>query len=203
MYALGATDAFDALCYGQSHPSTLQFLQNQASFIADTVTQQGRAFLDRSRQAFEVFNGSAAIDFARKISSTVKGLFESKHIVGLWELEAMQKASITMQRWVMANPTVRKLYHEQKLDGYSDTYSDVHGTDIADSHYDYRRVMDGVMQFEDNDEWFVKEYIEDLLDGDRDLTHSEKVDIIHTWNKMDLILALGKDDPTSPVGGKL
>jgi len=36
-----------------------------------------------------------------------------------------------------------------------------------------------------------------------DLTHGEKVDIIHTWSKLEYLIALNKEDPTSPDGGFL
>lgn len=202
MFTFGAADAFDAHVYGESHPSTIQYLSNQVSNISDTITGAGRQFIERSKQAFEHFNGSNAINFARKVVQSVKNVFNTKHVVKLWELDDMQKASMVMQRWIMANPSVRDLYHRQQLDGYSDTYIDIHGSVTKEDHYDYRRVMNGVM-VETPDDWYSKEYLDEILDGDRELLHEEQVDIIHTWNAMDLILALGQEDPTSPSGGSL
>jgi len=199
----GAADAFDALIYGESHPGTVAFLANQVNTVAQTLTDAGRAFIDKGRNLFEHFNSSAAMRFAREMVSSVKGAFETHHIRSLWELEELQSASLTMQRWVMANPTVRTMYHAQKCDGYSDTYIDMEpGLQGAD-HYDWRRVMDGQFVFDAEGDWTCTQYLEDLKEGDRDLLHEEQVDILRTWDATDLLLALTKDDPTSAVGGTL
>jgi DNA-directed RNA polymerase subunit F len=202
-YSFGADNAFDALVYGNTHQNTVDYLRQQANFISDTLTQQGKAFMERTRQAVEYFNSNSFIDMARKVVTEIKGAFETPHVVKLLDVQSMQKASMVMQRWIMANPNVRQMYHKQNLDGYSDTYVDIHGQVSGEQHYDYRRVMDGVMQFNDKQEWFVKEFVESLAEGDRDLTHLEKSDIMMTWDKMDLLLALSKDDPTSSDGSSL
>ena len=83
-----------------------------------------------------------------------------------------------------------------------DTYVDVEPKRIGDDHYDYRRVMDGVMVITDDD-WYAKCYVEELKEGDRDLSHGEKTDIIQTWSNLEYLIALNKEDPTSADGGFL
>lgn len=202
-YSLGAADSWDAIVYGEPHPSTVSFLQQQVSQFSDTLTNAGRAFMEKSRQAFDFFNSSEAMRFARDAMQRVRGAFETPGIVNLWDLAQMQGASLTMQRWIMANPVVRKMYHEQRCDGYSDTYIDMAPCAIGKDHYDYRRVMDGYMQTTPEGDWKIEHYLESLTEGDRDLMHEEKIDIMLTWSAMDLVLALSQDDPTSPVGGSL
>lgn len=202
MYTLGATDAFDAMVYGAQHPNTINYLSNQVNNISNTLTEAGRAFMQRSKQAFDFFNGNAAIEFARKVVSSVKSVFQSEHVIRLWEIDNLQQATLTMQRWIMANPMVRELYHSQRIDGYSDTYSDIHGLVSGADHYDYRRVMDGMMTITDDDYHFT-EYVEPLIEGDRDLTFGEQVDIIHTWDAVEAILSLAKEDITNPHGGSM
>ena len=103
----------------------------------------------------------------------------------------------------MANPVVRQTYHEQKCDGYSDTYIDNQPSAIKETHYDYRRVMDGVVVDKDNDGWSVKFYPDDLHDGDRELVHGEKVDILHSWDIIEMFMKAGDKDPTSQYGAAL
>lgn len=201
-YSLSAADSFDAIVYGEPHPSTVQYLQQQVSQFSDTLTDAGRAFMQKSRQAFDYFNSSEAMRFAREAMHKVRGIFDAPVIMGLLELEELQSASLLMQRWIMANPKVRTLYHAQKCDGYSDTYMDMAPGVQGDEHYDYRRVMDGVMQFEGQEDWKIVQYFDQLIEGDRDLMHEEKDDILKTWNATDLLMALGQD-PTSSVGGSL
>ncbi len=202
MIGFTTADAFDSLVYSSPNQQTLNYLKNKASVISDTLTEQGRLFMQKAGNLLDHFSSNYYIDMARRVISDVKGNFESPHVIRLLDIESMRKASLVMQRWVMANPTVRQMYHSQRLDGYYDTYTDVHGKVSKDDHYDYRRVMDGVMQI-DEDDWHSTIYIEPLLEGDRDLTHAEKMDILFTWNKMDMILAQMKDDPTSVDGSSL
>jgi hypothetical protein len=201
--AYGGADAFNALVYGESHPNTVNFLQNQFDNVATMLTSAGNTFMNRGREAFNHFNSSAAIEFARNATKAVMGAFETPHIRELKTLEDFTRAAPLMQRWVMANPVVREKYFMQRLDGYSDTYVDIHAGKIKEDHYDYRRVMDGILTFSDNGDWKITQYSEELLDGDRDLLFGEQTDIIKGWSAMDYLLQLAKDDPTSTVGGKL
>ena len=112
-----------------------------------------------------------------------------------------------MQRWIMANPDVRKLYHEQRIDGYSDTYEDIHENSIGESHYDYRRVMNGIVVDNDDEEadygWSSVTYFEDLAEEDRELRIDEQYDILSSWHYLQRYLAVGKEDPTSLFNGDI
>lgn len=205
MMAFTADDAFNAFVYPDKHPSGIQFLKDQFTNFTGVLTNTANNFIQESQQLVDRFTGSAAIDFARNI---VKGVFGTNKvntdlIVNLWEVDQLQGASINMQRWVMANPLVRDFYHNQRCDGYSDTYFDVEPGFVKEDHYDYRRVMDGVMQYKEDGSWYVKCYLEELREDDRDLTHGEKMDIIQTWTKLDYLMTLNKEDPTNPEGGSL
>ena len=108
---------------------------------------------------------------------------------------ALQNANATMQRWIMAHPDVRKLYLDQNIDGYSGSYQNVFGKEIGEDDYNYRRVMDGVMR-DEGDITVVRQYLDDLLEGDRELNHYEKVKILHTYDAIDYLLKECKFDFT-------
>lgn len=112
----------------------------------------------------------------------------------------------------MANQKVREMYHNQQLDGYADTYLDLAPGQRGEDHYDYRRVMDGVVQDckiinaegEEEDSWMMSFYFEgELAEGDRKLDVTEVSHILSTWDAMQAILAAGEADPTNPFGGSL
>lgn len=63
----------------------------------------------------------------------------------------------TMQRWIMAEPTVRQMYFDQKLDGYSDTYSTTDKT-VGMMHLDYQKVIDGVYREDENGDISITEF---------------------------------------------
>lgn len=203
-YVFGAADAFDALVYAEHHPKTLAYLQNRIHEMSQNIVNVGKGFIEKAQAAFNHYNGSAAIRFAREVMQVTPGAgVDTNRVMNLWELESIQSASVIMQRWIMANPNLRKLYYKQQCDGYSDTYVDVHPTDIGDRHYDYRMVKNGIMDFEEDGAWVIKQFLDPLVEGDRPLDFLEKVDILRTWSATDLLLALGGGDPTSNSGGSL
>jgi len=54
-----------------------------------------------------------------------------------------------------------------------------------------------VLVSNDDDIWQVKYYSEDLLEGDKELNHYEKKQILHTYDAMDWLLSNCKWDFTN------
>jgi hypothetical protein len=203
-YSLDSASQFDAIVYGEKHPNTVNYLRNQFNHYSDTLSEAGQNFLSRGASIFETFNNSESMRFVRNVVKEVLGNtnIETTVILSIFELNKLQSANLNMQRWIMANPAVRTLYHEQGCDGYSTTYIDNEPGRVGDNHYDWRRVNDGIMHIgEDN--WTINQYFDELKEGDRDLSVEEKSDILFTWSHLDFLMALGKEDPTSPEGSML
>lgn len=191
-------NAFDAIVYGEKHPANLEYFRQQTQNIASNIQDAGRSFFSNLTELNEKFNGSEAMRLGRAAIRAAKSIFKPNIISSIFDIGEMQQAPIVMQRWIMANPVVRKLYHDQGCDGYADTYIDHHPDKIAEEHYDYRRATEGIVQLdESNDEWFVKFYPDDLYEGDRRLSLDEKVDILSTWDIAEMFIRAGKEDPTS------
>ena len=201
--ALGGALEWEALCYEQSNPSTMQFIQNQYNNLSSRLLDAGRDFMDRGRKAIEFYSSNAVLDFSKSIVNKINTSSDAQHILPLYKLEDFQQSNLLMQRWVMANPSYRVKYLDQKVDGYSETYVNMDDKDVGENHYDYRRATDGLINFNDEHGWSANIYLDPLRDGDRDLLFTEQMDIQDTWAVADLLLALGKDDPTSKTGGML
>jgi hypothetical protein len=201
--AYGATDVYNALIYGEKHPGTVDFLKNQFVGATTMLTDAGRHFYETAKASFEHYNSNAALNYARNaIKALTGGNTDIQSVQYLGELKQLQNASVLMQRWLMACPEMRERYFEQKLDGYSDTYVNVSGLDIGRNHYDYRCVMHGLMTIDEDGTERWTQYFDELKEGDRELLLSEKVDIVDSWNAMNVLMQFG-DDPTNPYGGKL
>ncbi len=196
------TNGFDAIIYPDQPLINQQYFQNQISTFSNTLNDFGRQFMEAARDAYQAINNSEAVHMAKVAIRAAKGIFKTNQIMPLNDLVDFQAATPTMQRWVMACPEVREMYHKQRCDGYSDSYVDMHPGFMRDDHYDYRRVMDGVIEATD-DSWSVKFYPDDLLEGDRELDHHEKSMILDTWATARLFMDGAKADPTNPFGGKL
>lgn len=206
---VGGQDHFNAFAFPERHQGTMRYLEEQYNRGMEHLTEAGRAFMERGRQVYEKYNSSAALRKARAAVRQVRNMFRNKAIKPLNTLDELQSAGPVMQRYLMANPVVRERYHQQRCDGYSDTYTDMSPSDIGESHYDYRRVMTGVVQDlpvgDDGEEqgWHVKIYLDPLEEGDRELDLEERVDVLSAWDVMNSFMAKGKEDPTSPFGSML
>lgn len=202
---IGGDNEFNALVYGEKHPATIQYLQTQLYQPSVQLTAASQQFFADSQDLFERFNSAEALSLAQAAIRKVKGVFQPNSIRPLWELSELQNAPLVMQRWIMAQPDIRQAYHAQRLDGYADTYVDMHPGACGSAHYDWRRVNEGVLQPVDHPDydWQHTEYFDDLVEGDRHLSLEEKVDILSTWDMVQAFYRQGKDDPTSPFGGKL
>jgi hypothetical protein len=201
MIVQGGPDVFADVAFGPNHPSTLQFLQQQVFNMSDTLTAAGREFMNRGQELFEKYNGHKAIQMAKAALRASQYMFQQDIIQPLYTLGAIQQAQPLMQRWIMACPDVREMYHMQRCDGYSTSYVDMQPGCIGEAHYDYRKVMNGIVQDgsdEDEFDWKCTTYVTDLDEDDMDLTLTEKSDILSLWDLVKTMMKPGKEDPTSP-----
>lgn len=196
----GGVDGFDAVLYGEQSQKNMNFFTNQMQMLSQPLMQANAFFAQTAQNLYDQFNGSEALRIARAAMRAVQGVFMRDQIQYLDTLTHCQVAPVTMQRWVMANPVVRQMYHNQEIDGYSETYTDVEPNKVGEDHYDYRRVIDGVVRFDSTDSdvaWEVTSYCEELREGDRNLELFEKADILNTWDIIEHFVKHGKSDPTS------
>lgn len=201
----GGDYVFDALAYGIDRaPETTHYFSQEINKITDTLTDAGRGFFGNVKSIYESINNSDVVRAARAALQSAATLFTPNIIMPFTTIEQFQTAGPEMQRWAMASPVAREKYHAQLIDGYSDSYIDLYPQDIGETHYDYRRVMDGVIQENEEEEtWSVKFFPDELVAGDKELSHDEKVDIIKTWDLMEMFIRAGDKDPTSVYGSKM
>lgn len=194
----GGPATLELFAFGQKTQSTLNFLEDQAYQLSNTLTAAGRAFMERGRDIFERYNGAEALRMAKAALRTVTHAFQPDVIRQLDNIGDMQQAPLSMQRWIMACPEVREYYHQQRCEGYADTYLDYEPACRGWDHSDYRKVMSGVIQElpEGDVDWMMKVYFED--DEDVRLSITEKADILSTWDLIRSMMQPGKEDPTSP-----
>lgn len=199
----GGDVAWGAIAFGEQNPINMDYFKNQFSSLATGLNDYAKGFYSEVSNIVEKFTNSDAVRTVRNALKSAASLFNNDIIKPLYEMEDFQTATVRMQRWIMANPVVRQSFIEQKCDGYSDSYIDLYPGKIKDDHYDYRRVMDGVAQFDENDHECFKMYYEDLVEGDRELSFDEKKDILQTWEIVEMFMKKAAQDPTSQFGGSL
>lgn len=198
--------AFRALMFGTPHPGTVKYMDEQyerVQQISPLLNEAGQQFYAQYQQAWQEFSSAEAIRLARAALGKVESALQPNVIRSMWELPHFQNASPINQRFIMANPVVRELFHAQRLDGFSNSYVDYSPKDIGESHYDYRRVIDGIVRETADGGWQADIFVDDVREGDHPLTIDQQTDAINSWNIIEWYLSLGEDDPTSQSGGKL
>jgi len=155
---------------------------------------------------YDQIHNSEAAQLARAAVRSAKSLFAPNKIVYLESLEQLQAASPLMMRWAMSQPDLRALHIQQRCHGYGELYTtDFSPNQVGEEDYNWRRVMDGVVVMDEIDgqsSWYSRQYAEDLLPGDRELDTFERLDIIRTWDIIQMAIDAG-DDPSNPNGGTL
>lgn len=198
----GGIDTFNALVYSDPHPNTQAFIEHQLYQPSAALTETGAAFMQKAHDLYEQFNGSEAMRLARAAVRQVKGHWDKDIIRPLTDIGMVQSAKLTMQRWLMAEPYTRAKYHKQQCEGFAGSYVDVNPGFIGPEHYDYRRVMHGIVE-DTEDGWVAHEYFDDLRDGDRELHAEEQFDILRSWQTLYNAMQMENEDPTSKFNSLL
>jgi hypothetical protein len=202
---INGDDAFDAAVYGEMHPGTIDFLRRE-SMVFDSFTglsDKAREFQQAVNEQVQRFNSSSFMRTARAVVRKVSNIWRSDEILPMCNIGEFQQAKPLMQRYIMAEPTIREMYNEQRCDGYSETYKDAEPGKVGYAHYDYRRATNAVYFKHDKDKPMESiTYYETMRGNDRELHFEELQDIHQTWRNLKP-MCFGKEDPTSPYNESL
>lgn len=181
-----------------------QWVNNQLQTGMQSLNQIGQQFLTAAVDTYKHLADGSLTMAVRRVTRHLSTLAHPNMIVELQDIDSIRRAQPIMQRYIMAQPDIRGIYHRQLCDGYSDTYIDTQPGLIGDDHYDYRRVMNGILQPdpEVKDGWRITEYFDDLLPGDRELEADEQFSILNVWDRVQDAISR-KLDPTDIFGGDL
>lgn len=193
---------FDAMIYGGGNNTAQQFIANMNQQFNSRVHQDFLPmFQNLAGTVFEAVNVSKGLDQLRALGYKLGGMLNPNQVTVLDTLLEMQQANIGMQRWIMANPYVRKLHHDGLISGYDGIYEDLQPGIIGEEHFDYRMATNGIIMERPDGQMESWEFFHDH--DEEPLTFLDQVDILCTWDNMKAVLDLGVDDPTSAYGGKL
>lgn len=203
----GGRAALHALMYGDSHPGTTQYFESHRGQAFGSLTETAQRFMDNAVDRFGFMAQESTQRLIQDVRRTVNWAWHGDYIRPLRTVADLQMASPLMQRVVMAEPTIRQMYHRQQLAGYDGLYVDNQPGVVGHDHYDYQRVMHGILtestDEEGNEAFEFTEYLEHTQDGDRKLTFIDQLDCLRSWGSaLAAIKARGKD-PTSQYNASL
>lgn len=194
--------------FPEAPPEAKQWIQNQFNQGLNLLTDVGNRFRQQAVDLYQKLHDPTLEARARAFYRKAKGITHPNAILAFDTVGEIQAAKPLMQRFIMAEPSIRELYHKQLCDGYSDSYVDYEPGKIGEAHYDYRRVMNGIIteSFSDdaaNDyQWKVVMYAEDLHEGDNELHIDQQAAILKVHNLACQAL-FNKIDPTDIFNGEI
>ena len=196
-------DVFNSMVNGEQSRENISFLERKLGEGLEYLTDAGRRTMQRARDFFEGYDFEGVSRSVRAIKRKVEDRWRGDDIRPLGTMAQLQNAGLTMQRWLMANPNLRGTWQKGRCDGYSDTYVDMEPGAIGANHTDYCKVMNGMMQTNEEGHCYSVTYFDAIVDGREELQLDQKIDIQHGWDWSDYYLALGGDDPSSQSNGSL
>lgn len=202
MHASYGTDLLDVVAGGHLADNTVRWLNDRTEQLRPMISSTANMFFDQARKMHNMISSTDAIQALRNLTSKVSNIWQSNQIHRIQNLEGFQTANQVNQRWIMAHTPIRELFLNNSLEGYGESYNNVHGETIGASNYDYRRVMDGLMT-PTVDTNVISNFYEVLKEGDEPLTLHQRVDIINNWNLLNTLMDEQELDPTSPLGNLL
>jgi len=174
-----------------------QYIQQSMQNFYHSVGEANQQIIDSVKSYYQDFKSSFVGRALDAVQNKMASIWGDGSIQYVWAVGEIQQAPDLMVPYVMACPEIRTLYHQQRIEGYGDRYIDTEPQAIGKDHYHYRRVTDGMWQF-DKGVGYVTHYTERLHSNDFALTTVEKIMVLTAWDIARESLESGSDtDPTS------
>ena len=188
--------ALDMALYGNKAPILNNYLQQQMSQLQPAFNSFANRIYDSIQSSYNWINDRMVqYGILNQLSQAGVSAIDNYYTDCL-SFQQLQDANTTMQRWIMCHPQLNQYYLDQNIDGYTGSYQNVFGKGVGEDSYNYRRLTDEVL-IDKDDTWQVNYYLEDLLPGDKELNHYEKVKGLHTHDCIDWILETCQFDFTN------
>jgi hypothetical protein len=194
-------DLMDICAGGHLDQGTMGWLGERTDALRNTVSATASAFFDQARSMYQMISSNDAIQALRNLTVKNDNAWDTNTIHAISTIAGLQTAAPVMQRWIMAEPRLRQMYVNNEVDGFSETYTNLQGDNIGAKQFDWRQVNTGIVKFKEDEAYFTN-YHEELY-GNDELSVSQRVDILRTWNAVNDALDAGEEDPSSPYGLQL
>lgn len=185
----GGEEVISHLSGGSASREFLDYLDGLNAQAGRFISENASRFMERVSNLRSRRETSEIKRMAIAVQERLSHFWQEDCIRPLERIEDVQNAPLSMQRWIVANPNVRRRIREGVLDGYSDSYVDDTPFLAPEKHADYQHVMSGLW-VDDS----VIEYFLDPIDDTKDtLDFDEKVAIRRSWRISDVGLELRRD----------
>ena len=198
----GGNLAFDAMMFHAPSQSTIDFMAQTSAAFQSVVTAPLQNLFTTVNSVYDRVNYSEGLRLLRAAGRAANNIWRDDMVRPLYSIGEFQHAPSSMIRFIMAQPDIRKLYHQGMCEGYGDRYTDLYPDTVGEAHYDYRRAVDGMVLEQPDGTYRSTTYFEDV-DPNESLDIMQQTDIMQTFNYAIYLLDVGKEDPTSPSNARL
>lgn len=191
----------DYLLFPNQNPQNFDYIQRNLQGFGANLNEAGMQFMMAHTTAWAAVDENDIARRARQALRVVTNIHQPDIILPLLQVEQIQGAGRIMQRYAMAQPDLRNLYHRNRADGYSDTYIDMEPGRVGRDHNDWRRAASGDVL--DTPEGIViRHYSTDDWEEEPALASDQRLAIRRTWEAIKDALDNGID-PSNPFGGEI
>ena len=203
----GGAVGFDAGLYIPPTPATVGYLQNSMNTYFQRLGEPARQFYDSIADKVASYDYEKLGYMVQAVGRSVGSMWLDNIIQPLHDIGHIQHAPQVMVRWLMAEPTIRTMYHNGEAEGYGERYYDASPNQIGVDHHDWQVVNDGVFfTDEDGDDYTVDYYYDSNPQYDEEydsLNVNDVANIMCSWTHMAAYATAKRDDPTSKWNGQL
>ena len=172
------------------------YLQNNFSSAMERIRSTSSTFINKVNDLYHRYTSDEAIARA-KDALYDSGAYLHDDVITRTNYHDLNNTTLANQRYIMASPEIGRLHRRNMVHGFQDTFKDFEEGIYGEDRTDYKRVMDGIMQFDEEGNAFYNKYYFVDETGDMDLTDNEKYSILESWKQVSYYLAQGID-PTDP-----
>lgn len=203
-FSYAGENTFNAIASGGVNRGLHQIIAGRLDSMATTMGNVGSGWLQSARDMFEQYDINRVERSVDLFKQQNEALWTPNDIRPLVGIEALQTASHMMQRWIMANPLIRKQWQAGRCEGYGADYVDLDPGLHTSQQRDYCKAMNGMGEYTDSGDLTCTTYSDAYDDnGQEELSFREQQDIMTTWDEVQYFFGQADQDPTSQTGGKL
>lgn len=139
----GDREVFNYMMFGSTDPGFQQYVNQTNNYFGNMFTQVGRQFVDTAKNMFARMESSEAMQLAKAALRRANVYFQEDIIYQMNTVEQLQEAPNCMVKWLMAEPTVRQLYLDNRVEGYGERYENKYRNEMDWTLPEYAQVYDG------------------------------------------------------------
>jgi len=196
----GDRDMFRNIVYGMPNSNVMEFVNSKMNEFTNYLGNTADKFTNNIKMMYDKYASNEALNRAKMLLN-LAGTSVNEESVYFVGMNSYHNVNLAMQRYIIANPTINEMYQKNMCYGFEETYHDNEVGVTGKDRNDYRSVMDGVIQYDQDGNGYVYHYSSND-EINPELSAVDKFTIIETWDELEIAL-LEDIDPTDPNGGEI